>query len=336
MTTRRRFFAAAAGAAMSGFPAVIRPSRAAEPITVVTPLGFTIDFLDTMNALSGGHFAREGLDAKVIGATNGVQMLQLLVSGQVTFGRGGSADVARAFAAHQSMPLSIASIAQGCTFRVFSLKAKPVLEPAHFKGKIVGLITLASATGIYLDVMLAKAGLKPDDVERQATGGTPGAFEILKQGRVDCFIAPHSIEAALERAGAPVEVWNPGSYLPLPGQCYYALSETLKTKRDITTRFLKAHKASMDELLAGPIAPILTRAAASFDIPGIADRDLAIAMVKADLGDLTLGGDGKELMVNLPGQWQAGCDALRLAGIADIADPHALYTNEFIDKALKA
>jgi NitT/TauT family transport system substrate-binding protein len=337
MRTRRavlKSVAAIAGAA-AAMPAIIRPSQAGEPITVVTPLGFVVDFLDTMNAYSGGHFARQGLDVKVLGAINGVQMLQLVVSGRAAFGRGGSPDVVRAFAAHQQVPIAISSIAQGCTFRVYSLKAKPIREPKDFRGKTIGLITLASATGVYLDVMLAKSGIKPDEVERQATGGTPGAFEILKQGRVDCFIGSHSVQVALERAGAPVEVWNPRPYLPLPGQCYYALPGTLAANPDDAVRLLRAHKASMDEIFTGPIAPILKRAAKDFDIPGMADIDLLVAMIAADMEDRALDPARKDLMVNLPALWQDGCDALRSAGIADIADPRVLYTNRFVDAALK-
>lgn len=176
MASRRTFLrngAVAAGSAILGLPAIIGSSRAAEPVTVVTPLGFSIDFFDAMNAYSGGHYAKFGLDAKVIGANSGVQMAQLIVSGQGTFGRGAPPDQIRAVAAGQPTPISISTISQGCNFRVFSLAAKPVSEPKAFKGKTVGLITLASPTGIYLDVMLAKAGLKPDDVVRQPTGGTP-------------------------------------------------------------------------------------------------------------------------------------------------------------------
>ena len=40
------------------------PARAQslEPITVMTPFGFIGDFIDIMNAYSGGHFRRQGLD----------------------------------------------------------------------------------------------------------------------------------------------------------------------------------------------------------------------------------------------------------------------------------
>ena len=42
--------------------------RAAEKVTLMTPFGFDSDFIDLMNAYSGGHFAKQGLDATVLGA----------------------------------------------------------------------------------------------------------------------------------------------------------------------------------------------------------------------------------------------------------------------------
>jgi ABC-type nitrate/sulfonate/bicarbonate transport system substrate-binding protein len=117
-----------AGAALAGFPAFVWRARAADRISVVLPLGFQIDFFDSMNARRGGHFAELGLDTEVIGANTGVQTIQLVASGQATYGRGAPADIIRAVAAKQKAPIAIAiaSIFQGCPFRVFSLTAKPV------------------------------------------------------------------------------------------------------------------------------------------------------------------------------------------------------------------
>jgi ABC-type nitrate/sulfonate/bicarbonate transport system substrate-binding protein len=337
MTTRRSVLKGAAIAAGSlAMPAIIRPSRAGEAMSVVTPLGFSIDFFDTMNAYSGGHYAKFGLDAKVIGANTGVQMTQLVVSGQGTFGRGAPPDIIRAVAANQPAPIAISTIAQGCNFRVFSLKDKPVREPKDFKGKTVGLITLASPTGIYLDVMLAKAGLSPKDVERQPTGGTPGAIEILKKGRVDCFISTVAVEVALQRAHEEVEVMNPDQYLPLPGQCYYAMSETIANRPQVIVSFLKAIHASVEEMLSEPLTPLIQRATKDFDIPGANDLDMLEAMLKAAVNETMLSEGKQNLMRNIPRLWSDGCDALRLAQIVDVKDPGVLYTNKFVDEALKA
>jgi ABC-type nitrate/sulfonate/bicarbonate transport system substrate-binding protein len=337
MTTRRMVLkAAAAGVALGGFPAIIRSSRAAETMSVVTPLGFAIDFFDALNAYSGGHYAKFGLDAKVIGANTGVQMMQLVVSGRGTFGRGAPPDQIRAVAAKQPAPLAISTVSQGCNFRVFSLKSKPVLEPKDFKGKTVGLITMASPTGIYLDVMLQQAGLSPNDVERQPTGGTPGAIEILKKGRVDCFISTVAVMVALQRAGEAVAVFSPDKYLPLPGQCYYAMPDTLAARPAVAVNFLRAIKSSVDEMLSQPLAPLIARASKDFEIPGANDIDLSVAILKSGINQLMLAEGKENLMLNLPRKWNDGCAALRAAHIVDVPDPSVLYTNRYVEQALKA
>ena len=332
MTTRRRFMQGAAGAL--AIPALISSARAADAIKVVLPLGFAIDFFDTMNAYSGGHYAKYGLDCKVIGANTGVQMTQLVVSGQGDFGRGAPPDQVRAVAAGQAAPIAISTISQGCNFRVFSLKAKPVAEPKDFKGKTVGLITMASPTGIYLDVMLAKAGLKPSDVERQPTGGTPGAYEILKQGRVDCFISTFAVAIALERAKEEVLVWSPDKYLPLPGQCYNAMASTLAARPEIAVRFLRAIKASCEEIMTAPVADLIARAAKDFDIPGANERALQVSIVERTVPEIWMSEGKENFLKNVPRLWSEGVDALRLAKIVDLKDPTVLYTNKFIDEAL--
>ena len=111
MTTRRKFIQGAAGAALA-LPAIVSSARAADAIKVALPLGFAIDFFDTMNAYSGGHYAKFGLDCKVIGANTGVQMTQLVVSGQTDFGRGAPPDQVRAVAAGQAAPIAADGEAQ--------------------------------------------------------------------------------------------------------------------------------------------------------------------------------------------------------------------------------
>jgi ABC-type nitrate/sulfonate/bicarbonate transport system substrate-binding protein len=310
-------------------------SESLQPIAVVLPLGFSITFFDAMNAHSGGHYARQGLQAKVIGANTGVQMAQLLVAGQAQFGRGSPPDQIRAVAAGQAAPISIATIGQGCAFRVFSHKDRPVLEPKDFKGKTVGLNTAASPTEVYLDVMLAQAGLARSDVQRQVSGGTPAAFEIMKQGRVDCFISTQAVEVALKRRGEPIIVWNPGRYLPLPGQTYLAMPDTLKATPDLAVRFLRAIHASAQEIIHGPTAPLLERAAKDFEIPGSADPEMQVAILKAIVEETWLSEGKENFLRNLPRLWDSGLAALRAAKIVDLKDARALYTDSFVDAALK-
>ena len=64
--------------------------------------------------------------------------------------------------------------------------------------------------------------------------------------------------------------------------------------------------------------------------------DLAAAVEEAGRDQLWLSEGRENLLRNVPRLWTEGADALRRAGVADIKDVAALYTNRFIDEARKA
>ena len=67
--TRRRVLAGAAAAAGAiACPALMRQAAAAEKLVFMTPFGITIDFLEMENGVAGGFWAKQGLDASVVGA----------------------------------------------------------------------------------------------------------------------------------------------------------------------------------------------------------------------------------------------------------------------------
>ncbi len=93
-TRRNILVAGAAAAAGLKAPAVLGQAR--EPLTMMTPFGFIPDFIELMNAVSGGHLARHGFDARLLGANGTAQAIQQLVAGQVSFIRSASIDMIRA------------------------------------------------------------------------------------------------------------------------------------------------------------------------------------------------------------------------------------------------
>jgi ABC-type nitrate/sulfonate/bicarbonate transport system substrate-binding protein len=334
VTTRRSFLAGAAATAAVGFPAVVAPSRAAEAMSFATPQGFSADFIDIMNAAAGGHFARQGIDATVIGGASGAQAMQFLVAGRAQFARGSALDEMIA-ASRATPPVAIATINQGSSFRLVSLRDHPVANAEDLKGKTVGVIANGSTTETFIDLILSKVGIAKGDVQRQAVGGTPGAIEFLKKGRVDCFITSLSVVVTLERAGENIIYWDTGRYVDMPGQVYMTTNEIMAAKPDLVVRCLKALKASVDELMTQPTAPIFERAAKQFDIPGLQDMESQVEYLKLAIATQWLARGKENLLINLPKVWESGVVALRDSGIADVKDPAGLYTNRFIDEALK-
>jgi ABC-type nitrate/sulfonate/bicarbonate transport system substrate-binding protein len=333
MQTRRAFLG---GAAATGIAAVIGRARAADTVTVLTGFGFLPNFIDLMNAHSGGHFQKAGLDATVVGARGTAVEMQQMIAGQAAFGRVAAIDQMNAIAKQQAPLVSISTLAQGSTFQVISLKEKPVADAASLQGKTVGVVSVGGSTEMLLDLMLRKAGLTKDAVKIETVGDNPGAIEFLARGRVDCFLASLNTVVAIERSGGEITYWSTDRFAEMPGQVYLATKSIIDTSPDTVLRFCKAMKASVDELLTQPLAPIFERAARDFDIPGLTDMDKAVATQQATAKQLWLADGRENLLRNVPRRWEAGVATLRGAGMTGVPDATMLYTNHFIDAALKA
>jgi ABC-type nitrate/sulfonate/bicarbonate transport system substrate-binding protein len=331
---RRRVLAGGASAAAAAVcgPAVLAQAR--EPLSFMTPFGFIPDFIEMMNAVSGGHLAKQGFDAKLLGANGTAQAIQQLVAGQVSFIRSASIDMIRAVS--QGAPLvAIATSHQGSTFHMISLKEKPISSAADMKGKTIGIVSVAGTTDIYLNLMLHQVGLKPDDVKREVTGNSPGALQFVRQGRVDGFIASIVVPVILRRQNEPVEIWSTDRYAPMPSQCYVTTREMIEKKPETVVRFLKGIHGSMSELLTAANPSIFERAGKDFEIPGIRDLATVVAVSDESKAKLWLARGRENLLRNLPDLWASGIKLLADAGLAKIAQPETIWTNRFVEEALK-
>ncbi len=330
MVTRREFLAGAAAA--GAFP--VR-AHAADPVTIVTPDGFLPDFIELMNAASGGHFARVGIDARIIGTNGSMQAMQQLVSGQAQFSRGSAIDFIRAVGTAHAPLVSIATLYQSSTFNLVSLKDKPITKGEELAGKSVGLVSVGGATDLLVDIILAKVGLAKDAIQRRYIGNKPAALELERQGRIDCFVCTIAVVVALERAGEKIVYWSTDRYAPMPGQTYMTQRGLVERQPDLAFRFLSALKASADEIMAGPIAPIYARAAKDYDIPHARGFDVLADVEKTIVERLWLSRGKENLLRNIPQLFVDGVASCRSIGIGDVADPTQLYTNAIIDRVLK-
>ena len=330
MTSRREFLRAATGAsALLAAPAILR-AQARDSLVMMTPFGFIPDFIEMMNAISGGHYAAQNIDAKLLGGQGTAQPIQQLITGQAHFIRASGIDVMRAVATTKVPLVSIATIYQGSTFHMVSLKDKPISKAEDLKGKTVGIVSVGGTTEVFLDLILAKGGLKKEDVKREVTGNSPGAVQIMKQGRVDCFIASIQVVVALERMKEPVEIWSTDRYAPMPGQCYVSTKQIVESKGELLTRAMRAMRASAEEILGKPLKPIFERAAKDFEIPGIRNVDELVEVEKVTSEKLWLSEGRENLLRNVPKLWTSGVDALRENQIATLDSTEALYTNQFL------
>lgn len=338
MTTRRNFLrqtAALTAAGLFPMPAIVR-AQALETIHVLTPFAFGASFIEMMNAVSGGHFAKQGLDVKLEAGRGGAQTLQQLVADQTSFIRISSIEQIGAVEKSGEDLVNFANLYQASTFHMVSSKAKPITRAEDLRGKTIGLVSVGGSTEIFLDLMLHKVGIAPSEVKREVTSDTPGAVGIMQQGRVDGFICSINVVAALRTMNAPVEIWSTDRYAPMPSQGYVAKRSALEKNSDRFVRICKALTASVNEIITAPTEMIYQRAAKDFQIPRMDKMDELVAITKATVDDLWLSEGRENLMRNVPALWTAGLETLRDGKLTMATDPTKFYTNTYIDQALKA
>ena len=85
-------------------------------------------------------------------------------------------------------------------------KAAAYKSPADLKGMKIGVTAPGSSTNMFVNILLAKAGLKPDAVSIIGVGATAGAVAIMKRGEIDAISNLDPVISLLEADGDVVPV----------------------------------------------------------------------------------------------------------------------------------
>ena len=306
---------AAAAAGLGG----IASAQGLRPFTAITPFGFIADFGELMNAHSAGHFRAQGLQSTVLGGQGTGQAVTQLIAGQAKFTRASGLDIARAVYAANAPLVVVSTLYQGSNWYVISHRDKPIRTALDMKGKKMGVVS---------------DGLTPAETPREAVGNNPAAFQFVKQGRIDGFIAAFSVAIALREANEPFEFFTSDKYAPMPSQVYATTREVAEKEPELVVRFLRGLRASVEDLLTQDYNAILDRISRDFEIPGIRNRAPLVAIAR-EAKELWFTEGRENLMRNVPALWQKGAEAINRSGLFKVDDVSRLYTNRFIDEALK-
>jgi ABC-type nitrate/sulfonate/bicarbonate transport system substrate-binding protein len=329
MTTRRGVLKGAAAATALAMPYVNR-ALAADTITAMSPFGFIPEFSDLFNAKSGGHYAKHGLDVTVL-ATHGVQSVQQLVAGRVQFIRNTFVDLVHGVSS-QDLPLvAIGTLTQASAFFVISAASKPIETVQDLRGKTVGIQgQVGGASSTYLRLMCKHYGVNIDDLTMQVAGNSPGSFELIRQGRIDCFVGGPDTLQKLLRANVPAVGWSTDKYVKTPSQIYVTTRDMVASRPDVVARFMAAIRDSVNEMLTVPLPTIFEREAKEFEMDGLGNMDEAVA-AEQSFFPLWLVEGKDNLLRNVPERWASGVSLMKENGLAGLAPPEAYYTNQFVD-----
>ena len=161
-------------------------------------------FLPIVLTKALGNFEKEGLSVELIHFGAGSKALEALV--------GGSADLTAGAYEHtirlQLKGVSLRSIVLFTRFPGNALGISKAVagntfkSPADLRGKIVGISGPGSATHNFLNLILAKEGLKPEDVSVVGVGSGPTAIAaIRRKGELYAISNLDPAMTELERSG---------------------------------------------------------------------------------------------------------------------------------------
>jgi NitT/TauT family transport system substrate-binding protein len=233
---RRNFLKTAAGAAATAPFVSVSAFGQGKP-TVNLQLGWLLsgNQIGEVCAKQMGYYDAEGIDLKFQAGGPSIDGVAVVAAGRFEVGQVSSSP-SLMLAASQDIPVvCFATGAQVQPYTFFSLKKNPVREPKDMVGKKVGI----QATGvILLRALLAKNNI-PESAVTIVTIGADMA--PLMTGQVDVVTGWLTNTTALGVLGpdrVDLRLWDTGVKLyALP---YYATAETIKTKKDVLAKFVKA------------------------------------------------------------------------------------------------
>lgn len=214
-----------------------------------------------------GYFKDEGLEVEIPDFAGGAKALQALV--------GGSADAVSGAFEHtinmqaKKQPIRAVVLQAGYSSIVLVMpkdKAANYKSPKDLKGLKIGVTAPGSSTNMFVNNLLAKDGLKPNEVSIVGVGATSGAVAAMEKGEIDAMSNLDPVISQLEASGKFVAVADSrtekgmqefygGDYL---ASCIYMNEDFIKknpnTTQAITNAMVRAlrwlAKASPDDVMA--------------------------------------------------------------------------------------
>src|SRR3954447_1784272 len=158
-----------------------------------------IYYLPLTIAERNGYFKQEGLDVEIQDFPGGARALQALLGGSVDIVSGAYEHTISQQAKGQAIQaLVLQGQYSGIVLALPKAKAGAYKSPADLKGMKIGVTAPGSSTNMFVNILLAKANLKPDDVSIIGVGAGAGAVAIVKRGEIDALSNLDPVIAQLE------------------------------------------------------------------------------------------------------------------------------------------
>ncbi|MBM9466481.1 ABC transporter substrate-binding protein [Nakamurella leprariae] len=303
-------------------------------IAYVTPFQHIVSHADVYIAIQEGYFAEEGLQVEAIAGTGTSSSVSQVAAGQAMFGKA-AAVITCPLIGDQGTPLiTVGQKDQVSQYSVASDPANPLLTPADFQGKTIGVISQGGTTELLLNAMSVAEGLDPNGVNKVVTGADVGSLEFLRRGEVDGFITFLGSEVAFGQMGVELNYLNTDEFAKMPGDSYFVKKADAEAQPEAVVGFLRACRKGY-QFMADPanIDRVLS-AVEAFNPIEVSDPDLAKAKVEGEVKLATPSGGGDDFLTIDLSTWESAIELMRTAGIMQNTDlgVDAFVTTEYIDQ----
>ena len=154
-----------------------------------------------------GYFKEEGLEVEIPDFPGGAKALQAMIGGSADLVSGAFEHTITQQAKGQNIEaLVLQGKDAGIVLAMPKTKAAAYKSPADLKGMKIGVTAPGSSTNMFVNILLAKQGLKPDAVSIIGVGAGAGAVAIMKRGELDAIANLDPVIATLEANGDAVAV----------------------------------------------------------------------------------------------------------------------------------
>jgi NitT/TauT family transport system substrate-binding protein len=162
-----------------------------------------IDYLAFDVAEALGYFKDEGLEVDAPEVGSGVKAMQAVVGGSADVDAGSYEHTIQMQAKGQSIQcVALYRQAVGAAVGIGKGKIGSYKSPKDLKGMTIGVSSPgASSTAIFLNLVLAKAGLTPNDVSIIGVGNGSVAIAAIQSGKIDAISTVDPALTVMTRSG---------------------------------------------------------------------------------------------------------------------------------------
>ncbi len=152
--------------------------------------------------ITTGFFKNRGVAADFFTTAGSAAVLQLIATNQAQLGHCGMQELMATKIKNPTLPVKAVFLQEvGAGYEIVVPTSSPIKEIAEFKGKKIGVISLASGSVPFIKSMLRTAKVEPESVDLLPVGVGAQALAALRTGRVDALSLFRGSHAALENMG---------------------------------------------------------------------------------------------------------------------------------------